>query len=841
VIVGDDVNITVHPFFHRWFNPQTIRACSSRIDMQYTFEYDEFVEYSELTFLGHKPLMSRIPGFDIFMWLPTIDCQKMRTSMLRDNERGGVANTIIRACGLRNETFACQDCRRWFADLIDYLRQHYSRDLDDDIRNAFTGWKSDYELWCLYTGIQLSGSRGNEAATQRKFSSPFTILQSLNLSTSKLPIMGGFAEHASAGSAPDYSNVKHIGSRDVNRSRRQRRNKRPKLSEPTLPTFKHVKEVVKGTPIDPSLSRQAEDDLSAVIRNSNYLTELDARRRDNPTLRSDPVFSMDYYDAINKSSSLNDKYQKDYSALQQAKFKSEDKVSEKDVPNIDTGYTLAAQRHFGSVLSNKKRNKLAHSKNGNMAGGTGRKKGKNKGSKKKVELLVPSKSVSSKKKKVIEKMVMAPTNSGHVIVSQPQRLKSGKHRQIISGTDTCFFLPKTTVFTPLAYPVIPSSTTLFPRLNQQVLMYDEYRWNKCVFHYDTSCGANETGDVIMAFEYDVTEAAPTDAITLLGYEGSKQISPWVSGSIGIKKRNIVYPKYFTTDITSSPLSVTDTGARTQIPGVFIVATQNQSTTGNAGRIWVEYELEVFGGQIPVVPQNQRTFRAAGTTIGSSSDPMGSLSVMQNNTGVFGNPVNDAANTRVQFPIYRSGRYLVFYTVKHSAASGMPYNVTVTSNGTGVIVANSNSPPYQQNYASTDSYYTNYFDISGVNGYSTLNYVTINFVWTGNTTSPNGVRLTVVGLSPNVTGEHEDEPIWGMGDIRFAQPWWNCPAPKLVVQTDEERKLKYDLEVAEAKLAWAMSALGGRMAGDESPFITVDETKVAADPRYMRFSRTPRPT
>jgi len=149
-IVGDDINISVHPDIQHLFNAKKVMEYSHHIDMVYTTPTEEFRHNYECEFLGH--------GFQNVMgiYLPVINCVKMRTSMLKFNTTGEIWETIVRACGLRNETFACVHCRCWFSELIRDLKKEYGRSDDSQIVDAWKSYKTDAELWSLYTGLKYS-------------------------------------------------------------------------------------------------------------------------------------------------------------------------------------------------------------------------------------------------------------------------------------------------------------------------------------------------------------------------------------------------------------------------------------------------------------------------------------------------------------------------------------------------------------------------------------------------------------------------------------------------------------------------------------------------------------
>jgi hypothetical protein len=153
-IVGDDLNIEVHPSIQHIFNVNSIKKFKEDILMDYHFASDDFRYNKDCTFIGHSFVEVDIPTLGYPMLLPSIDCEKMRSSLLVYNEEKTNAHSIIRACGLRNETFACGECRQFFADYIDYMKEKHRNDIDPDIVSAFKNYLTDRELWILYSGLQ---------------------------------------------------------------------------------------------------------------------------------------------------------------------------------------------------------------------------------------------------------------------------------------------------------------------------------------------------------------------------------------------------------------------------------------------------------------------------------------------------------------------------------------------------------------------------------------------------------------------------------------------------------------------------------------------------------------
>lgn len=150
-ICGDNINQSIHPELHEFINPVTIKRNAPLFGMEYHIEHDSFQENCDCEFLGHRFVYVETPFGG--MYLPNPPCNKMRTSMLIYNEAHELYMTIIRACALRNETFACLPCRGWFEDLIAYLRVRSAGSTDVRVVAAWKNYLPDRALWMLYTGL----------------------------------------------------------------------------------------------------------------------------------------------------------------------------------------------------------------------------------------------------------------------------------------------------------------------------------------------------------------------------------------------------------------------------------------------------------------------------------------------------------------------------------------------------------------------------------------------------------------------------------------------------------------------------------------------------------------
>jgi hypothetical protein len=144
--------------------------------MVYHSEADHFRPISELSFLGHK-FKQCVEPCGHAMWFPNPPCDKMRSSLLVYNQEGTPELTIVRACALRNETFACDGpngCRKFFSYFIDWLRMRCPMGESDSIDLAWTAYKTDNELWELYSGYKTVDTY-HESHPERQLQSALSI------------------------------------------------------------------------------------------------------------------------------------------------------------------------------------------------------------------------------------------------------------------------------------------------------------------------------------------------------------------------------------------------------------------------------------------------------------------------------------------------------------------------------------------------------------------------------------------------------------------------------------------------------------------------------------------
>jgi len=162
------------------------------------------------------------------------------------------------------------------------------------------------------------------------------------------------------------------------------------------------------------------------------------------------------------------------------------------------------------------------------------------------------------------------------------------------------------------YNINPGVAAVFPWLSIMANQYETYRFHRLTFRYITRCGTSQSGSVILAPDYDASDSPPTTEQQITAYRGAVEDVPWrdISCTLEPSAMFSLGPRKF---IRSSTVAFTD--IKTYDAGLFLVATVGVDTN-LLGKLWVEYDVELFTPQIPtpgagLIPTFTSMFVASG--------------------------------------------------------------------------------------------------------------------------------------------------------------------------------------------------------------------------------------
>jgi hypothetical protein len=154
----------------------------------------------------------------------------------------------------------------------------------------------------------------------------------------------------------------------------------------------------------------------------------------------------------------------------------------------------------------------------------------------------------------------------------------------------------------------PGNTVLFPIFSQIAATYEEYRINKCVFSFETDAytatnGTASAGKVIMATDFDPSDAVFTNDTQMENYCGSVKGPPYVENMIhdvmgaGRSRRrgargDFSLNNYF---VYSSANSSAPSGEVSKFydAGLFQLATSGNAVTTEIGELYVTYSFTMI--------------------------------------------------------------------------------------------------------------------------------------------------------------------------------------------------------------------------------------------------------
>jgi hypothetical protein len=193
-----------------------------------------------------------------------------------------------------------------------------------------------------------------------------------------------------------------------------------------------------------------------------------------------------------------------------------------------------------------------------------------------------------------------------------------KHKELIANiTDGATFAASLQNFS-----CNPGLAATFPWLSQEAAGWERYRFNSLRFYYLTRVSSATAGSVIMAPDYDASDASPVSEQILSSFQGSVEASLWKDLSCSLA-RGAMHA-----DEKEKFVRVGVVPANSDIR-LYDVANMIVSTTGGAvglvGKFWVEYDVTLFTPQIP-----SGGFISSGAIVGATAQttlaPLGTAAV-----------------------------------------------------------------------------------------------------------------------------------------------------------------------------------------------------------------------
>lgn len=244
-----------------------------------------------------------------------------------------------------------------------------------------------------------------------------------------------------------------------------------------------------------------------------------------------------------------------------------------------------------------------------------------------------------------------------------------------------------------SYAVNPGDSVTFPWLAAIARNYESYKFRSLTFEYRTTASSITKGSVMMALDYDASDAPPADKCKLMAYAGASRSAAWDENNFRARPADLT--KFAKERYVRIPgLTIVD--IKTYDVANLFIATQGMEDSLEVGELYVNYTVELQTPQLGDIPPSSAT-----TTVSNGGTP--------DNTFLGPQPTIDETNI---LDLEISTVATQNDTLTFTAQVGAVYQINTFCNGTTLVVpglnvisgATQNSTFNSLSNPATSSYY-----------------------------------------------------------------------------------------------------------------------------------------
>lgn len=175
-------------------------------------------------------------------------------------------------------------------------------------------------------------------------------------------------------------------------------------------------------------------------------------------------------------------------------------------------------------------------------------------------------------------------------------IKSGAHSCRVRHRELVGSVNGSTAFTvQYALAINPGLQATFPWLSLMAAGYEQYKFHSLKFRYLTRCGTSTPGSVLLAPDYDASEASPVSEQVTAAFQNCVEDAPWkdMVCSLDAKSMNRSVERHYTRNGAiplNSDIKLYD------VASLFVCAVDGVADF-SWGKLWVEYDIEFFSPQL----------------------------------------------------------------------------------------------------------------------------------------------------------------------------------------------------------------------------------------------------
>jgi len=198
----------------------------------------------------------------------------------------------------------------------------------------------------------------------------------------------------------------------------------------------------------------------------------------------------------------------------------------------------------------------------------------------------------------ISKSLEVPVALGRVRSTRKPNLQGMPNGDIvISHREYIQDVAGSVAFASTTCNVNPGIPGTFPWLSAIAQRYESYVFESLVFEFETQSPTSATGTVLIALDYDASDAAPVDKVSALAYRSSVRSPPWADCThISLREDLTKHKSFF---VRTSPLLANQDIKLYDVANAYL-ATQGQASSAAIGELYVSYRVRLMTPQFGVL-------------------------------------------------------------------------------------------------------------------------------------------------------------------------------------------------------------------------------------------------
>ncbi len=140
-----------------------------------------------------------------------------------------------------------------------------------------------------------------------------------------------------------------------------------------------------------------------------------------------------------------------------------------------------------------------------------------------------------------------------------------------------------------SYSINPGLSATFPWLAAPATAFNMYKFRKLRIFYKNSTSSTNTGVVVIGYNPDPNDIAPTTLSQIENYETRVRIATWEDSYVDVPYEDLNRLRKFLvrSSIVPGELATYDIGS------IYVAVSGNNSSTTTVGEIWVEYIVDMY--------------------------------------------------------------------------------------------------------------------------------------------------------------------------------------------------------------------------------------------------------